>query len=125
MSTIVPAEKSPCETDTIKYDFKVIYNHRFKLWDYGWCNIICSQVPGLSGGSFIPADFFATLLNHEIHRQDYGSMRSEETGDIHGPFLIERLKPSDFVEISVDEQIEYMQARHTDSEHFYEPAKAA
>ena len=125
MSKIEPTEKSPRETGTIKYDFTVMGNQRFKLWDYGWCNIICSHVSGMSGDSFIPADFFATLLNHEIYREGYGSGGTKETGDIHGPFLIDRLKPSDFVEISFDEQIEYMRARYADSEHFYEPPDAA
>ena len=125
MSKIEAAEKSLRQTDTIKYDFTAVGNQRFKLWDYGWCNIICSQVSGFRGQSFIPADFFATLLNHDIYRQDYGSGSTKETGDIHGPFLIERLKPSDFVEISCDEQIEYMRARYADSENFYTPPDAA
>ena len=120
------AEKSPRRADTIKYDFTVMGNPCFKLWDYGWFDITCCQVSGVSGQPFIPTDFFASLLNHEIYRQDYGSVRIEdETRDIHGPFLIERLQPSNFVEISFDEQIEYMCARYADSKHFYEPPEAA
>ena len=86
MSKIEPTEKSPRQTDTIKYDFTVIYNHEFRLWKYGWFDIICSQVSGLSGGSFIPADFFATLLNHEIYREGYGSGERRKRGTYMAPF---------------------------------------
>ena len=125
MSKTEPTEKSPRRTDTIKYDFTVIDNQRFKLWDHGWFYSTCCQVSGVSGQSFMPADIFASLLNHEIYRQGYGSGSTKETGDIHGPLLIEHLKTSDFVEISYDEQIEYMRARYADSKHFYEPPEAA
>lgn len=123
MSKLEPTAKSPRETSTVKYDFTVIGNQRFKLWDHGWCDIICSQVSGMSSQSFIPADFFAALLNHGIYRQSYGLGKTE--GDTHGPFSIGRLKPSDFVEVSFDEQIKYMRARYADSENFDEPPDAA
>ena len=63
------------QTDLIDYDFKVVDTKQLRLWDFGWFNIISSQVSGLSGNSFIPTDFFASLLNHQIYVQDYGSLR--------------------------------------------------
>lgn len=112
-------------TDTTQYDFTVIGNQDFKLCKYAWVDIICSQVTGMSGGSFIPADFFTSLLNHDIYYEGYGSGNTKETGPIHGPFLIEALKPSDFVEISFDEWMAHIHARYADSEIFDEPPDAA
>ena len=115
----------PTETSEI-YNFNQVDRKDFQLWDFGWCDIICSQVSGFRGDSFIPANFFASLLNHQIYRHCYAvPMDRDATDNTHGPFLIERLKPSDFVEISFDEQIEYMCARYADSENFYTPPDAA
>lgn len=115
----------PTETSEI-YNFNQVDRKDFQLWNHGWCDIISSQVAGFCGDSFIPADFFATLLNHQIYRHSYDvPMDRDATDDTHGPFLIEHLKPSDFVEISFDEQIEYMRARYADSENFYTPPDAA
>ena len=115
MSKIEPTKNPPCRTNTTKYDFTVIYNHHFKLWKYGWFDIIHCQVSGMRGDSYTPAGFFASLLDHRIYRRDYcTSMRETDGG--HGPFLIERLKPSDFVEISFDEWIGHIHARYVDPE---------
>ena len=116
MSKSEPTEKSARQTDMVKYGFKVVDSEDFRLWKYGWVDITCCRVSGFCGHSFIPADFFANLLDHDIYRQDYGSMRAKETGDIHGPFLISRLNPSDFVEISFDEWIGHINARYADPE---------
>jgi hypothetical protein len=107
-----------------KYDFKEIENTGFSLWDYGWFDIIHCHVPGLSV-DFIRTDLFAALLNHRIYREDYGSGSLGGTGDIHGPFVIECLSPSDFVEITAAELTEYLRARYADSENFYEPPDPA
>ena len=103
-----------------KYDFAVIYRKAYVLWkNYDWFDIICCHVCGVSGDSHIPADIFAALLNHRVYRQGYiGSLR--ETRDKHGPFLIERLQPSDFVEISFDEWIEYIHAYFAEQAKEYE-----
>ena len=99
-----------------KYDFKKIENIGFSLWDYGWFDIIHCHVPGLRV-DLIPTDLFAELLNHQIYREGYGSL----AGDFHGPFVIERLSPSDFVEITADELTEHLRAHYADSENFYVP----
>ena len=67
-------------------------------------------VPGLSI-HFIFTAFFAALLSHRIYKWAYYHLPSEgETQNIHGPFEINLLKPSDFVEMSFDEWIEYIPA---------------
>lgn len=105
-----------------KYDFKEIENTGFSLWTYGWFDISHCHVPGLSV-DFIPTELFAALLNHQIYRRAY-SFPSEidKTQDTHGPFTINKLKPSNFVEISLEELTEYLRARYADSENFYEPS---
>ena len=115
-----PMENNDWQADSANYDFKVVDTKQFRLWDFGWFNIISSQISGLSGDSFIPADFFVTLLNHRIYRHGYDGSKHETT-DSHGPFLIERLQPSDFVEISSFNQwIEHINTHYADPE-FDEP----
>ena len=48
-----------------------------------------------------------------------------ETDGEHGPFVIERLRPSDFVEISWDELIKHIHTRYADKKHFYKPPEPA
>ena len=57
----------PTETSEI-YNFNQVDRKDFQLWDFGWCDIICSQVSGFRGDSFIPANFFASLLPNCIKR---------------------------------------------------------
>lgn len=117
-----PMDNNDWQTDLINYDFKVVDTKQLRLWDFGWFNIISSQVFGLSGNSFIPADFFASLLNHRIYSKGYGSgVTSKDAPPIHGPLLIHRLQPSDFVEISSFNQwIEHINVHYADPE-FDEP----
>ena len=99
-----------------KYDFSVVEEKAFRLWDYGWLDIIRCYVPDLSDDSYNPADFFASLLNHRIYGKGYGSgVTSKDTPPIHGPLLIHRLQPSDFVEISsFDQWIEHINVHYAE-----------
>ena len=85
----------------------------------------CYCILGLST-HFILTAFFAVLLSHRIYKRAYYDLPLEdETQNIHGPFEINLLKPSDFVEISFDEWIEYIHTHYADKEWFYAPSKPA
>ena len=103
-----------------KYDFQVVEEKAFRLWDYGWVDFMRCRIPNLNSDSYDSADIFVSLLNHRIYRRGYCGSSHETTG-AHGPLSIERLKPSDFVEISLDELNGYIHARYTDTTHFDAP----
>ncbi len=106
----------------LKYDFKEMENPCFPLWDHGWCDITYCHVSGLEV-DFIPTDVFASLLDHQIYKRYHCFPKRYEsyTGEVHGPFLINQLKPIDFVEITAEELTEYLHARYADSKNFYGP----
>ena len=114
-----------------KYDFKEIDNSGFALWVYAWCNFSHCHVSGLSV-DFIPAELFAALLSHPIYELGYdgsdGSMEDTEDSHAlfrrksnfvvslpsrrHGPFILDRLSPDNFVEITAEDLTERLRARY-------------
>ena len=124
-----------------KYDFKEIDNSYFALWEISWCNFIHCHVSGLEV-DFIPTDLFAALLSHPIYERGYtGSDTAEPLDpleleclrqqdnviilpDRHGPFRLDRLSPSDFVEISFEEWTKRIHARYADPDYETPPDTA-
>ena len=107
------------------FDYKEVESTYLRLWDFGWCEITRYDVLGLDV-SFVPDNLFAGLLDHRIYKRYYCFPKRCEsyTGEVHGPFLINQLKPSDFVEITVEELRGYLHARYADSKNFYGPPDA-
>ncbi len=74
----------------------------FRLWDYGFAHITYCSVKGLSSGDFDAAIFFSALLADSLYHDCYacGSPETHVTPEIHGPFDLAFMTPSNFVEVS-------------------------
>ncbi len=106
----------------IIYDFNVVNRKKLRLWDHGWLDSVYCHVSGLSVG-FMATDIFDALLGHRLYKRGYYGLPPDEDFmvDEHGPFRIDRLKSSNFVEIRFEELTKRIQTRYADPKYFYEP----
>jgi len=84
------------------YDFKRLGEYTVLLtWSYSWIEIDTFLIKGLESEDYQPNDMLGSLLAHRIYQFSFMTPRVlDKSSGVHGPFLINRLKSSDFTPIA-------------------------
>lgn len=92
-----------------KYIFSEVYERKLPLWDFGWFSVLVFKISNSDLESYDPKELFRSLLADPNYDYSYMTPRESANGSgTHGPFIIEYLKPDDFVRIDLQKLVEHL-----------------
>ena len=92
------------QIQNVRYNFERIDERLIELQRHRYLSIVDIAITEGELSDFDAHSFFRSLLSHRVYRDHYiGRGSYEETGDklLHGPYLIDRLRPEYYREMTL------------------------
>lgn len=86
------------------YDFVRIGEYFTLLWACSWLEIESYLISDFEDQEYNPEILFKTLLGHKLYQRSYQCPKAlDRSSDIHGPFVIAKLSPDNFIKITAEQ----------------------